>query len=120
MVGVEPEPSRWVKPPRIKRSPVALERKLWRAVGSPVGMNHLVIGEVAGFYVRDDIHVNGRIDFSGIHPVGRLAAEYTHVDNAFVPPLDPEKMSALLTRRMVPLDGKGTTYSALDTSSWSS
>lgn len=119
MVGVEAEDSQWVTPPRVKGSPVALECKLWQAVPGEDGLNHLVLGEVLGWYFRDDVHVRGRVDFGGIHPVGRLAAEYTHVDNAFVPPLDPERLTELTAGRMQRLDGFGETYAGVDDVTWS-
>jgi flavin reductase (DIM6/NTAB) family NADH-FMN oxidoreductase RutF len=118
-VGVEKEPSAMVKPPRIKGSPIALECKLSMLVPSPEGNGHLVIGDVVGFNIRDDLYVNGRVDFGGIHPIGRLAAEYTLVDNAFVPPLDEELMVELTGRRMKRLDGLGEHYSAIEGSTWS-
>lgn len=118
-VGVEKEPSAMVKPPRIKGAPIALECKVSMIVPSPDGMNHLVVGDVVGFYIRDDLYVNGRIDFGGIHPIGRLAAEYTLVDNAFVPPLNDALMVELLSKRMTRLDGRGGEYSAIEGPTWS-
>jgi flavin reductase (DIM6/NTAB) family NADH-FMN oxidoreductase RutF len=120
LVGVEKEPSAMVKPPRIKGAPIALECKVGMIVPSPDGMGNLVIGDVVGFNIRDDLYVNGRVDFGGIHPVGRLAAEYTLVDNAFVPPLDEKLMVELTGRRMKRLDGRGETYSAIEGPTWSS
>lgn len=117
-VEVEKEASVMVKPPRIKGAPISLECKTSMIVPSPDGLSHLVIGDVVGFNIRDDLYVNGRVDFGGIHPIGRLAAEYTLVDNAFVPPLDDELMIELLGRRMTRLDGRGETYSAIDGPTW--
>jgi flavin reductase (DIM6/NTAB) family NADH-FMN oxidoreductase RutF len=117
-VGVEKEASVMVKPPRIKGAPISLECKVSMIVPSPDGMSHLVIGDVVGCNIRDDLYVNGRVDFGGIHPIGRLAAEYTLVDNAFVPPLDESLMVELLGRRMKRLDGHIETYSAIDGPTW--
>lgn len=119
MIGIEPEPSTWVRPPRVKGSPVALECKLWQAMAGEDGLSHLVLGEVVGWYLRDDVYVRGRVDFGAIHPVGRLAAEYTHVDNAFVPPLDPALLTELTAGRMSRLDGFGDTYAAVEDTTWS-
>ncbi|MCK8642354.1 flavin reductase family protein [Mycobacterium colombiense] len=119
-VGVEKEPSAMVKPPRIKGAPIALECRVAMIVPSPDNaLSNLVIGDVVGFNIRDDLYVNGRVDFGGIHPVGRLAAEYTLVDNAFVPPLDETLMLELTGRRMKRLDDRGETYSAIDGPTWS-
>jgi flavin reductase (DIM6/NTAB) family NADH-FMN oxidoreductase RutF len=119
MVGLEAEPSTWVKPPRVKGSPVALECKLWQKMQGEDGLSHLVLGEVLGWYLRDDVYINGRVDFGGIHPVGRLAAEYAHVNNAFVPPLDPSLLAELTAGRMKRLDGFGDTYAGVDDETWS-
>lgn len=117
-VGVEREASTFVKTPRIKGAPVALECKVSMIVPSPDGLSNFVIGDVVGFHIRDDLYVNGRVDFGGIHPVGRLAAEYTLVDNAFVPPLAEDLLVELTGRRMKRLDGQGETYSAIDGPTW--
>jgi hypothetical protein len=56
----------------------------------PVGEigDHMIIGEVLRFHIRDDLYLErGRIDTAAIHSVGRLAAEYTLVENVFVTPL---------------------------------
>jgi flavin reductase (DIM6/NTAB) family NADH-FMN oxidoreductase RutF len=118
-IEVEKEASAMVKPPRIKGAPIALECKLSMVVPSDDGLSHLVVGDVVAFNIRDDLYVNGRVDFGAIHPVGRLAAEYTLVDNAFVPPLDENLMAELLGRRMKRLDGHGESYSANDGPTWS-
>lgn len=115
-VGVEREESTFVKAPRIKGAPVALECKVSMIV--PDGLNNFVIGEVVGFHIRDDLYVNGRVDFGAIHPVGRLAAEYTLVDNAFVPPLADDLVQEVTGRRMKRLDRHGETYSAIDGPTW--
>lgn len=119
MIGIEPEASTWVKPPRVTGSPVALECKLWQAIASEDALSHLVLGEVVGWYLRDDMYIAGRVDFGAVHPVGRLAAEYTHVDNVFVPPLDPDLLVELTTGRMKRLDQFGETYAGVDDSTWS-
>ncbi|NUP19485.1 MAG: flavin reductase family protein, partial [Streptomyces sp.] len=64
-------------------------------------------------------YVGGRIDFGAIAPVGRLAAEYTLVDNAFETPIDDEVIEERAGRRMVRLDRKDTHYSPIDTAAWS-
>ncbi|HJP76504.1 MAG TPA: flavin reductase family protein [Pseudonocardiaceae bacterium] len=115
-VGVDKVASAMVTPPRIAGAPVALECMVAQIFSSPDGLHHVVWGDVVSFHVRDDLYVNGRIDFGAIAPIGRLAAEYTVVDNAFVPPLDPDVVAA---SRMIRLDRKGEAYSAVDDPSWS-
>ncbi|MFE1195530.1 flavin reductase family protein [Streptomyces olivaceoviridis] len=118
-VDVEKEPSALVAPPRVKGAPIALECTVDRIFSSPDGLDHVVWGEVVNFHVRDDIHVNGRIDFGALAPVGRLAAEYTVVDNAFVPPLAEEVLRERSGRRMRRIDGRGEEYSAVESAGWS-
>ncbi|MGW3075778.1 MULTISPECIES: flavin reductase family protein [unclassified Kitasatospora] len=118
-VGVEKEPSTLVTPPRVKGAPVALECRVDKIFSAPDGLHHVVWGEVVSFHVRDDIYVNGRIDFGALAPVGRLAAEYTVVDNTFVPPLTDEVVAERMARRMRRIDRHGEEYSAVDGPGWS-
>lgn len=118
-VGVDKVPSSMVTPPRIAGAPVALECTVAQIFSAPDGLHHVVWGDVVSFHVRDDLYINGRVDFGAIAPIGRLAAEYTVVDNAFVPPLDPDVVADRAARRMIRLDRKGAAYSAVDDPSWS-
>lgn len=119
MVDVEKEPSALVKPPRVKGAPLALECKVSKIFSSADGLENIVWGEVVNFYVRDDLYINGRIDFGAITPVGRLAAEYTVVNNTFVPPLEADMLAEHANKRMIRLDGKGEEYSPIGTGTWS-
>ncbi|MFF4055485.1 flavin reductase family protein [Streptomyces sp. NPDC001668] len=120
MVGLKKVPSSVVKPPRIEGAPIAFECVVEMIVPSPDGLNHLVVGRVAQFYIRDDLYLpHGRIDTGAVAPIGRLAAEYTVVDNAFVPPLDSETLARFEGRRMQRLDKRDDGYSMIDTDEWS-
>ena len=44
---------------------------------------------------------------------------YAHVNNAFVPPLDPWLLPELTAGRMKRLDGFGDTYAGVDDETWS-
>lgn len=80
----------------------------------------MVIGEVLRFHIRDDLYLErGRIDTAAIHSVGRLAAEYTLVENVFVTPLDSKIISDRADSRMRRLDGQPEGWSPIDTKSWS-
>lgn len=118
-VGVDKVASSLVTPPRIKGAPVALECKVAQIFSAPDGLHHVVWGEVVSFHVRDDLYINGRIDFGAIAPIGRLAAEYTVVNNAFVPPLDADVVAEHASRRMIRLDRNGEEYSAVDSPTFS-
>lgn len=74
---VTPAPSRFVKPPRVKESPVALECKLVQTVALPKhaesGKIHtLVIGEVVGVYIDDRFVKNGLVDTGAMRPIARM------------------------------------------------
>lgn len=90
LARLEMAPSIAVKPPRIKKSPVALECRYVKTVGlpGPDGKPHsfsIVIGEVVGIYIDDDTIVNGIVDLSRARPIARLGYldEYTVVDTIF-------------------------------------
>ncbi|MCQ4160576.1 flavin reductase family protein [Roseomonas sp. GC11] len=51
-VGLEPAPSRHVKPPRIARAPVAMECETFQLV--PVGQHVLVLGKVLAMHIQDE------------------------------------------------------------------
>ena len=76
--------------------------------------------EVVRFHVRDDLYLErGRIDTAALPVVGRLAAEYTLVNNVFFTPLDEGLLEAYEGRRMARLDGRETGWSPIDTPEWS-
>jgi flavin reductase (DIM6/NTAB) family NADH-FMN oxidoreductase RutF len=83
-------PSRKVKPPRVAKSPIALEciySQTVNLVGSN-GKKHnyeMVIGEVVNVHIDDAVIVDGLIDMARIRPIGRLGyrGDYTVVDNIF-------------------------------------
>ena len=83
-------PSRFVKPPRVAASPIALECvysqtvSLERSNGKPHNY-HVVFGEVVNVHVDDAVIVDGMIDMSRIRPIARLGyrGDYTVVDNIF-------------------------------------
>jgi flavin reductase (DIM6/NTAB) family NADH-FMN oxidoreductase RutF len=86
-------PSRKVKPPRVARSPIALEctyAQTVKLVGSN-GKTHnyeMVIGEVVNVHIDDAVIVNGMVDMARIRAIGRLGyrGDYTVVDNIFEMP----------------------------------
>ncbi|HEX6704084.1 MAG TPA: flavin reductase family protein [Albitalea sp.] len=119
-VGLDKDPSVAVRPPRVKGAPISFECKLDRII--PIGNlgDHVVFGEVLRFHVRDDIYLpGGRIDTGAVQAVGRLAAEYTVVHNAFTPPLEPDLLATLHGRRVGRLDDKPAGYSPIDSKEWS-
>jgi flavin reductase (DIM6/NTAB) family NADH-FMN oxidoreductase RutF len=81
-VGIEMVPSRAVKPPRVKRSPVEL-------IGSDGRSNRssIVIGEVVGIHIDDAVIVEGMLDIGLMRPIARLGyMDYCVVDEFFTMP----------------------------------
>jgi flavin reductase (DIM6/NTAB) family NADH-FMN oxidoreductase RutF len=119
-VGLQKEPSTAVRPPRVKDSPISLECKLDRII--PMGDlgDHVVFGKVLRFNIRDDLYLErGRVDTGGLQAVGRLAAEYTLVQNAFTTPLGEDVLASFFGRRADRLDAHEDGYSPIDTKEWS-
>jgi flavin reductase (DIM6/NTAB) family NADH-FMN oxidoreductase RutF len=87
LAGLEPAASHMVKPPRVARTPAALECKLWKIIelpGTGPVPNQMVIGTVVGIYIDDRVMKNGRVDMLAFKPIGRLGySEYSTVDNVF-------------------------------------
>jgi len=73
-VGLTPAPSRRVAPPRVAESPASLECRLHTHL--PIGVRHLLIGEVVWVHARDGIvdPQTLRIVPERYHPVGRFYA----------------------------------------------
>lgn len=73
--GLEPAPSRFVKPPRVKAAPAALECKWLQTVPltSLEGKTRyfLVIGEVVGVYIDDAFVKDGFVDTAAMRPIMR-------------------------------------------------
>ncbi|WP_109478160.1 flavin reductase family protein [Paraburkholderia sp. C35] len=119
-VGLEKAPSVVVKPARIAGAPISFECKVERIFSVGDVGDHVVWGKVLRFHIRDDLYLeNGRIDTGALGAVGRLAAEYTLVNNIFTTPLDPDFLSSREGQRASRLDGKAEDFSPIDTKAWS-
>ncbi|MDN4056017.1 flavin reductase family protein [Massilia sp. YIM B02763] len=120
VTGLERQPCDLIRPPRVAGAPVAMECRVKRIVGLGEVGDHVVIGEVLRFHVRDDLwHPNGRVDTAAIQPVGRLAAEYTVVDTTFACPAPAELVAGRAGSRMRRLDGRDAGWAAVDDKHWS-
>ena len=75
-LGLTLAPSKWIKVLRVVEFPVAFECKLERTI--ELGSNTLVIGQVLGAHIREDIQIPGewRADFAKLDPLARLGREY--------------------------------------------
>ena len=90
LAHLEMAPSIAVKPPRVKRSPVAFECKYVKTVELPAtdgkaNPYSIVIGQVIGIYIADEVIVDGRVDLTAARAIARLGGhdQYTSVDNVF-------------------------------------
>ena len=79
--GLTPAPCEVVKASRVGEASVNMECLLDRAI--QLGSDHLVIGRMVRFHVRDELYQNGRIDIAALDPLGRLAGNYTNIETIF-------------------------------------
>jgi len=90
--GLEAAACNLVKPPRVKASPIALECKHRMTVTLPSSRhgtpNNVVIGEVVGIHVADEVISDGIIDIHKIRPLARLG----YLDYATI---EPENIFAI-------------------------
>ncbi len=88
LAGLETAPSRLIKPPRVKSAPIHLECRYLQTVdlpcNDPGGRNALVIGQVVGIHISEDVLTDGMVDIGKLKPIARLGyKDYTRVDEAF-------------------------------------
>jgi flavin reductase (DIM6/NTAB) family NADH-FMN oxidoreductase RutF len=88
LAGLTKVPSKLVKPPRVAESPIHLECKYHSTLTLPSNqrhsLHHVVIGEVVGIHIRDDVIVDGKIDILKVRPLARLGyTDYTSVTEVF-------------------------------------
>jgi len=87
--GLEALPSRLVRPPRVKGSPVHFECRLHQVIELPgrksSSAHQLVIGQVVAVHIDDDaLTADGRVDTLKLRPIARLGyKDYASVDALF-------------------------------------
>ena len=84
--GLTPVPCEVVRAPRVEEAGVSMECTLDRML--PLGSDHLIIGRMVRFHIRDELYQNGRINLEKLQPLGRLAGNYTKVETIFDLPLE--------------------------------
>jgi flavin reductase (DIM6/NTAB) family NADH-FMN oxidoreductase RutF len=89
VAGLAMVPSRFVKPPRVALSPIALECKYVQTVplvgtnGNKTA-NAIVIGEVVNIHIDDAVIIDGMLDVRRMRPIARLGyMDYCVVDDYF-------------------------------------
>ena len=86
--GLDALPSAIVRPPRVRRSKAALECRVYEIVNLPTGVDgrqsHVVIGEVLGIHIDDELIVDGRVAEGRLDPLARLGYfNYAGLDEIF-------------------------------------
>lgn len=79
--GLTPAECEVVAAPRVVEEAVSMECVLDRVL--KLGTDHLVIGKMVRFHVREEFYESGRIDVAKLQPLGRLAGTYTKVETIF-------------------------------------
>jgi len=79
--GLTPAGCEVVAAPRVEEAAVSMECVLERVL--ELGTDHLVIGKMVRYHVREELHESGRIDVAKLQPLGRLAGTFTKVETIF-------------------------------------
>lgn len=95
LVGLTPEASTRVAPPRVKESALQLECELYDTLeigDGSAGSTTLVVGKIVLAHIHSAIYKNGRIDMGGYKPIGRLGgASYGRIADIFDLPIPDVK-----------------------------
>lgn len=86
--GLDPAPSRLVKPPRVRQAKLHLECVYLQTVQLPTGPggteNFTVFGQVVGVHIADEVIVDGMVDFAKLNPLARLGyLDYSTLGDIF-------------------------------------
>ncbi|MDQ0163034.1 flavin reductase family protein [Bacillus alveayuensis] len=77
-----PIESEFIQPKRIKESPIHMECQLERMI--QLGSDHLIIGKIVLYHIKDDYYLgNYKINLEKLQPLGRLAGNYSEINNFF-------------------------------------
>jgi flavin reductase (DIM6/NTAB) family NADH-FMN oxidoreductase RutF len=90
LAGLAAAPSKNVCPPRVARSPAALECRVTQImqltdIDGRTLDNYLVLGQVIGVHIRRDYIKDGRFDTAAARPIARCGyrGDYTTVESLF-------------------------------------
>ena len=80
--------SQLVKPPRVAESPISFECKVVRHIDLPSrmseGVNIMVIGEIIGVHLDEDVLSDGLVDVAKLRPLGRMGyLDYVEISEVF-------------------------------------
>lgn len=83
--GLEAAPCQNVSPPRVKASAIALECKHIQTIDLPPGRNsqsHVVMGQVVGIHIKDDVITDGIVDIHKMELIARLSyLDYAKIES---------------------------------------
>lgn len=85
LAGLEKGEPKMLRTPFVAKAPAAFECKLWRMIELPGEHNTMVIGEVVGVHLRDDVVTDdGLFDVRRYEPLARLGyRDYVSVTDVF-------------------------------------
>lgn len=84
VAGLAAAPCRVVAAPRVAEAPASLECRAWRVIDLPGAANTMVIGEVVGVHIADDVLLDGLVDVTRYQPLARLGyRDYAAVRDVF-------------------------------------
>jgi flavin reductase (DIM6/NTAB) family NADH-FMN oxidoreductase RutF len=91
VAGLEMVPSRLVKPPRVKASPIHMECRYLQTVDLPCDIagvrNAVVFGQVIGIHIDESVLTGGLVDMAKLKPIARLGyMDYCLVEDVFAMP----------------------------------
>jgi flavin reductase (DIM6/NTAB) family NADH-FMN oxidoreductase RutF len=82
--GLTPVPSNLVKAPRVEEAVINMECELKQVM--ELGDFNQVIGELVCYHIKDEVYLeNDKVNYEKYDPIGRMAANYTHVRDLFFP-----------------------------------
>lgn len=82
--GLTAAKSKLVTAPRVDEALISMECKLDRVM--QIGDFNQVIGELVCYHIKDEIYLDGeKVNYQKYDPIGRMAANYTHVRDLFFP-----------------------------------
>ncbi|MGJ9460455.1 flavin reductase family protein [Oceanobacillus sp. CF4.6] len=85
VTGLTPAESLVVPSPRVKEAPIAFELELNRII--ELGSDYLIIGNVVQYHIKDEYYLgNYKINLEKLRPLGRLAGDYSEIQETFLLP----------------------------------
>jgi flavin reductase (DIM6/NTAB) family NADH-FMN oxidoreductase RutF len=82
--GLTPLKSQIVTAPRVGEAAINMECTLEQVM--EMGDFNQVIGKLVCYHIKDEVYMeNDKIDYQTYDPIGRMAANYTHVRDLFFP-----------------------------------